>query len=168
MKVILYMAMSVNGMIAKKDDDTSFVTKAEWKSFSRTVQKAGTMVIGRRTYEVMAREGDFPKIGRTKVVVLSSRESDPSGHVSFFSGSPRELIKKLRKERRTVVVAGGGRVNASFLKEGLVDELYIDIEPVVFGSGIPLFRDQEFEKGLRLVDVRKLSANEVQLHYKIV
>lgn len=53
MKTILYMSITANGMIAKDDDSTSWVSPTEWKSFSSMIQKTGNMIIGRRTYEVM-------------------------------------------------------------------------------------------------------------------
>ena len=46
MKVTLYMAISTNGMIAKNNDDTSWITKEEWNSYSSTVKKAGNLIVG--------------------------------------------------------------------------------------------------------------------------
>lgn len=71
MKAILYMAMTVNGLIAKEDDDTSFVSALEWKSFSSMIKQAGHMIIGRRTYDIMAKEGGFSKIADAKIIVMT-------------------------------------------------------------------------------------------------
>ena len=65
-------------------------------------------------------------------------------------------------------LAGGGQLNASFMKEGLVDEIYLDVEPLLFGKGIKLFADADFEYKLELLECKKLNANTLQLHYEIL
>jgi len=84
---------------------------------------------------------------------------------------PSHQIQKaaldILKDADEVVVAGGGKLNASFLKEGLVDEIYLDVEPIAFGKGIKLFDDEDFEVNLELIEVNKISQNEIQLHYKV-
>ena len=67
-----------------------------------------------------------------------------------------------------MVVAGGGALNASFIEENLVDEIFIDIEPIIIGKGIPIFRDKSFERNLKLVGQKKISENEIQLHYEVL
>ncbi len=68
--------------------------------------------------------------------------------------SPKEALKLL-KDFKEVIVAGGGALNASFTEENLIDEIFIDIEPIILGKGILLFRDKDFEKNLKLLGKRK-------------
>jgi riboflavin biosynthesis pyrimidine reductase len=77
---------------------------------------------------------------------------------------------KLLKERgfKTALVGGGGKLNSSFMKERLVDEIYLEVTPMIFGKGIKVFEDSNFEAKLELLGVKKLSSNEIQLHYKIL
>ena len=65
-------------------------------------------------------------------------------------------------------MVGGGVTAASFIREGLVDELFLDVEPVIIGSGIPVFSDKKFESKLKLLDIKKTSMNEIRLHYKVL
>jgi dihydrofolate reductase len=65
------------------------------------------------------------------------------------------------------MVCGGGS-NAGFMKENLIAEIYLDIEPIVFGKGIRLFAESEFETKLRLLEIKKLADNEIQLHYQVL
>ena len=65
-------------------------------------------------------------------------------------------------------MVAGGTLATSFLKNGLVNEIYLNIEPIVFGKGIPLFSNENFEKKLKLLQVKRFSENEVRLHYKIL
>lgn len=67
------------------------------------------------------------------------------------------------------MVCGGGELNGSFMKENLVDEIYLDIEPVAFGKGIELFGNKaDFEVNLEVIGVKNISPNEIQLHYKVL
>lgn len=58
-------------------------------------------------------------------------------------------------------------MNSSFLKERLIDEIYLDVEPIILSNGIKLFADAEFESKLELIEIKKISKDEVQLHYKV-
>ena len=69
MKVVLYMAISANGMIAKKDDDTSWISEEEWDSYSSAVCSAGNLVVGRRTYDILTKQPEFSELENVKVIV---------------------------------------------------------------------------------------------------
>jgi dihydrofolate reductase len=166
-KIILYMAISVNGMIAKSDDDTSWITKEEWASYSLAVRRAGNLIVGHRTYDILTKQPEFSEFKDVKLVVLSKNNFKTLSSNHLIADSPGEALKLL-KDFKEVIVAGGGVLNNSFLSENLVDELYLDIEPVILGNGIPLFRGEEFEKKLKLVGQKKISADEIQLHYKVL
>lgn len=173
MKVTMYMAITANGYIAKEDDDTSWVTATEWASYSGAIRKSRNMIIGRRTYEIMVKNGDFdkPDLNNVRTVVVTSdarlRVHDPRS--VLVAASPRKAIDILRKQGfRNLMVCGGGGLNASFMKDNLVDELFLDVEPILIGKGIKLFAEQGFEAGLRLVGAKKLSKNEIQLHYTTI
>jgi dihydrofolate reductase len=169
MKVVLYMAITINGLIAKENDDVSFVSAAEWKNFNRMIRKAGNIIIGRRTYDLMRKSSELPKYKNTKIVVVTHKPKKVSGkNIVFTDDSPNEIIKMLRNDGfKIALVAGGGKLNSSFMKAGVVDELYLDLEPTILGKGIKLFADANFEKKLKLVSVKHFSKNEVQLHYKV-
>ncbi len=166
MNVIMYMAVSADGFIAGEGDDTSFVTKSEWASFRRILKRTGNVIIGRRTYDILEKKGEFAGLGKLRVVVVTRTRSDlPLGITT--APSPQAALDLLKKDFRQVLVAGGGQLNASFMKEGLVDELYLDVEPVVLGKGIKLFGNDRLQAKLSLVGTKKLSANEIQLHYTV-
>lgn len=173
MKVILYMAPTINGYIAKEDDDTAWVTETEWENYSGMIKKAGNMIIGRRTYEIMLKNDEFNRsqLSQIKTVLVTDDASLQihNPEFIFIAKSPREALDILRNQRfETIMVCGGGGLNASFMKEGLIDEIYLDIEPVILGKGIRLFAEGDFETKLELVGIKKLSKNEIQLHYKII
>jgi dihydrofolate reductase len=167
MKVILYMASTLNGLIAKKDDDTSWISKKEWDSYSATVQAAGCFIVGRRTYNTLTKQPEFQELKNITLVVVSHQDFkilSPNHHIAH---SPKEALEQL-KDFKEVIIAGGGALNASFLAENLVDEIYLDIEPIIFGDGIFLFQGADFEKKLKLLGQKEISENEIQLHYQVL
>lgn len=68
----------------------------------------------------------------------------------------------------SAALIGGQKTVSQFMQQNLVDEIFFDIEPLLFGSGMPIFKDVDFELSLELIDTRKLNDNTVQLHYKVV
>lgn len=167
MKVILYMAISLNGMIAKSDDDTSWISKEEWDSYSLVVRNAGCLIVGHRTYNVLTKQPEFSEFKDVKLVVVAHDNFKTLALNHLVAHSPKEALGLL-KDFKEVIVAGGGALNASFAEENLVDEIFIDIEPIILGQGIPLFRDKNFESKLKLIGQKKISENEIQLHYEVL
>lgn len=166
MKVVLYMAMSLNGMIAKSNDNTSWVSKEEWDSYSLAVRTAKHMIVGRRTYNILTKQPEFAEFKDVKLIVVTKSNFKTLSNNHTIAHSPKEALKMF-KDAKEVIVAGGGILNHSFLRENLVDELYIDIEPIILGEGIPLFKGEDFERNLELIGQKNISKNEVQLHYKV-
>ncbi len=166
MKIILYMAITANGMISKEDGETPWL-ETEWKSYNSTVKKFGNLIIGRKTYDLM--KGDeFSGLGDPTIVVLTTGKNlKPAKNIIFVNTIQQALDVLKKKGFKTALVGGGGKLNSAFMKDGLVDEIYLDIEPLIFGKGIKLFADAKFEASLELIGIKKLSKNEIQLHYKV-
>ncbi len=167
MKVILYMAISVNGFIAKEDDDTSWISDEEWASYSEIAKGAGNLIVGHRTYNILTKQTEFKEFEGIKIIIIS--------HKNFKTLAPNHLVAKNPKVAlqllagfKEAIVAGGSILNSSFIKENLIDEIYVDIEPIVLGNGIKLFEDSNFEVKLELLETKKISENEIQLHYKVL
>jgi dihydrofolate reductase len=170
MKKILYMAITVNGMIAGRDDDTSFVSVNEWKSFKAMAKKTGNLIIGRKTYDVMHAGAEFTMLSKLNVVVVSNHLTRTKAATSVqFVDSPEKALSALAEQGfKTVMIAGGGKLNAAFMQKGLIDEIYLDVMPSVLGQGIPLFREAAFSSKLKLLGIKKLARDEIQLHYKVI
>jgi dihydrofolate reductase len=167
MKVTLYMAISVNGMIAREGDDTSWISKEEWDSYSLAVRTAGNLIVGHRTYLILTTQPEFAEFKDVRLVVVAHSDFQTLAKNHTVAHSPSEALEQLR-DFDQVIVAGGGSLNASFIEKNLVDEIFIDIEPVIFGEGIPLFRDKKFTHNLKLVGHKKITDNEIQLHYQVL
>ncbi len=167
MKVIMYMAMSSNGMIAKGDDDTSWISKEEWDGYSKAVRAAGNLIVGRRTYNILTKQPEFIEFKDVKLIVISKSKFKTLAPNHHLAHSPKEALTLL-KGAKQVIVAGGGALNSSFLEENLIDELYLDIEPIILSQGIPIFKESNFERKLKLIGQKMITPHEIQLHYQIL
>lgn len=172
MQCSVYIAVSVDGFIAGKDDDLAWLKRVEvagedygYKAFSDTVD---VMVMGRRTYEVCPRFPEWPYAGQRKRVIVLSRSLREVRHADeVFAGTPAELVKRLASEGVKRAYVDGGAVIRSFLAEGLVDDLTLSVIPVLLGEGIPLFGAPAKEHGLELVESRSFSSGLVQSRYRL-
>lgn len=169
MKVILFMAMSVNGMIARENDDEDFLAHENWVSFCKIAKKHGCFITGRRTYDVVRKkykEYNFEDVRADKIIVSKKKSFRPKGYT--VANSPKDALRKAKRlGLKSVVLVGGGKNNSSFMKSGLIDEIVLNIEPAVLGKGIRIFSEDNFYRRLKLVKTRKLAKDIVQLHYKV-
>lgn len=166
MKVILYMAISANGMIAKKDDDTDWISEEEWDSYSLAARTAGCLVVGYRTYHILTNQPEFAELKDVKLITVHTEGFDTSAPNHLVARSPQEALDLL-SDFKEVIVAGGGVLNASFLSENLIDEIFLDVEPIILGEGIPVFKDKDFECKLKFIGQKMLSSDVIQLHYQV-
>lgn len=166
MKVILYMAITVNGYIATCDDDTSWISLEEWNIYSELSQKIGNIIVGHRTYDIFTKQPEFQELAKAKFVVVSNQNVKTISKLHSVAKSPKEALD-IFKDEEEVIVAGGGNLNSSFMKEGLVDEIYLDVEPLVLGKGIQVFKPEDFEYELELLELKQITKNLIQLHYKV-
>lgn len=170
MKVILAMVQTVNGMIAKENYSEDFLSDASWKIWKSLAEEIGCFIVGRKTYElVMKWDGENFDDVKSRKIILSKNKSLRLSKDYFLANSPEgalEVASKFGFEK--VLVSGGGKINSSFLKKHLIDEIILIIEPYVLGTGIKIFSDEDFENKLKLMDIKKFKSGIMQLRYKII
>lgn len=196
MKIILVMATTLDGKIAQNVDQNSlnWTSREDTQLFIEKTKEAGTMIMGMKTYTTIGK----PLKGRRIIVIFNpamggvfknigtwNTDGTPeltNGVVEFTSEEPKEIVARLAadaeksgKKDATAILAGGATINGMFLGEDLIDEMFITIEPVVFGSGINLFEGpgainfgSKNMLKLELVKTQKLSDNAINLHYKVI
>jgi dihydrofolate reductase len=128
--------------------------------------------MGRKTYE-QAKDMMKHREGRLRVI-LTSRPEDYNkqtipGQLEFSSESPRQIVQRLSERGYTqALLLGGSSTNSAFLKENLIDELWLTIEPIIFGGGTPLFAESDAKKNWELLSVATLnSQGTLLLKYQI-
>ncbi len=169
MKTILYMASTLNGHITTVTGDTNWTSKEDWQGFLAMTKKVGNAIIGRHTYDVITREHTQFKSLLTIVLTKNKTLIKTTPITIITNKSPRKVLNLIKQKGfKTALVCGGGILNSSFLKEDLIDEIYLDIEPLILGKGIPLIEPEDLTKRLRLLSVKKLNQNTIQLHYQVI
>lgn len=124
--------------------------------------------MGKTTYEILAPDHLPLKEEGTLIVLTHDTAATPSqSNVVFADKTPQEIVGILEaRGHNEAVIIGGTQTVSEFVKSGLVDELYLVVEPVLFGAGLPLLRDVDSDYEMMLLDVQKLNPHTVQLHYR--
>lgn len=170
MKVILYMAISLNGIIARKNNEEDFLSHDNWFTLVKLGHKIGCMIWGRKTHDIVRTwEAEYwNEIKDVKKVIVSSKPDVKLEEGCIAATSPQDAIDKLKKQGfKSAILTGGSTLNSSFAKEGLIDEVIVNVEPVIIGKGVTLFNPDDFDLNLELVEIKKLGHGIVQLRYKV-
>lgn len=166
---IAIAAMTLDGKIAKDPNHLSTTwTSAEDKVFFQDMLKqCDAVIVGRNTYET-AKE----PLSKRNTVVISRQVSQlvsPSATVTFINPGKTDLKKFIAdKGWQSVAVLGGAQIYTYCLQNDLFDELYLTIEPIVFGQGIGLSAANiALDKKFRLLSSKILNTQgTILLHYK--
>jgi dihydrofolate reductase len=162
MKVILIAAISVDGFIAKDAHQlANWTSKEDKKVFVDLTKQAGVMIMGRNTYETIGRA--LP--GRRNIVYSSAIIDNPD--IETTTEAPAHLLLRLEKEGcKSVAICGGQIIYDMFLSQRLVDELYLTLEPKLFGSGLSLTKSPT-DIILKLGKLTKLNDDTLLLQYEV-
>ncbi|MBK1439640.1 dihydrofolate reductase [Parapedobacter sp. ISTM3] len=172
-KIALFIATSLDGYIAKPNDDLSFLKLVEkegedygYAEFTDTID---TLIVGRRTYDYVLKEigPSHYDNGQRDVYVITRTERPQVGRTFFYTGDIAELVKRLKSEEgKNIYCDGGAEVINELLKHDLIDELIISVIPVLLGNGTRLFKDGRPEQTLEFITVKTFETGLTQLHYK--
>jgi dihydrofolate reductase len=172
-RIIVYIATSFDGFIARKDDDISwldsFSNGSEDYGYPEFMNNVGTAIMGSRTYEESLRHPDRLLTGvKNYILTTRSLPGSPGIITEFWNRSPADLVSTIRRESaKDIYVVGGGKVISRFIGEGLVDEIRQFIVPVILGDGIPLYTGIGREIGLRRLNVLSYPNGIVQVRYSL-
>ena len=171
--VIVHIATSADGYIARPDGDLEWLTSRPapegfygMNAFMRSID---TMLIGRKTYEVSLRMGaKFESNSRTIVFSRHAPPADVPSGVEFVNGAIGPFVSRLRElPGKDIWLMGGGELIASFLDEQAIDEFVISVTPVFIGEGIPLIARRHRHVPLELRSSERFADGVVQLHYRV-
>ena len=172
-KTALFIAMSLDGYIAKPNDDLGFLKLVEkegedygYAAFTGTID---TIIIGRRTYDYVLKEigPSFYDNGKRDVYVITRTQRPPVGRTIFYTGNLTDLIKKLKSGKgKNIYCDGGAEVINELLRHDAVDEFIISVVPILLGSGTRLFKDGRPEQLLEFIKAKTFDTGLAQLHYK--
>ncbi len=165
MRVVLVAALTMDGFIARANNELVDWSSLEDKAFFvRITKELGTMIMGRTTFETIGR--GLP--GRETVVLTHTPEEYAAmEHVIFTDETPTALLRRLESQGiQTVAVCGGRHIYSLFLAEQLMTEAYLVTEDISFGEGIRLI-DDDIDASFEHLSSEYLS-DQTHLHHFLV
>ena len=171
-KIIVNIAMSADGYIARRDGDIDWLTRRPppkgFYGLGKFAKSIDTKVLGRKTFEWSLKNG--AKFGSDTTHIFSRQsppKSLPTG-VEFLSDDINGFVSRIRTAKgKNIWLMGGGEIIASFLEANAIDEFIISVVPTFIGEGIPLIAPRHRDVPLLLKSSKRFPDGVVQLHYVV-
>lgn len=179
-KTILFNLISLDGLFEGENHDLSWhnVDKAFDELSIEQLESAGALIFGRITYELMAAywptaeaKQDDPIVAEwmnklPKYVFSKTLERADWHNTTLISGDAVEEMKLLQKQPgKDIYIFGSANLAETFFQFGLIDEIRVLVNPLILGSGTPLFKPQTAKMHLHLVNTRIFDNGNVLLTY---
>jgi dihydrofolate reductase len=172
-KVIYGGACSLDGFIAGKDNafDWLHMSKDVEDIMRKSWASADTMLVGRKTWEfakAMGGGGEMPGVKVKSYVFSRTLKSISDKDTELVSGDAGDFVRRLKAQPgKDIIVMSGGNLATSLLKAGVIDEIGMNIHPVLLGGGVPAFLDPGLRINLDLTECRQLDGGCVMLMYNV-
>lgn len=173
-KVIYGGACSLDGFFAGKDG------AIDWLHFSKDVEDimrkswstTDTILMGRKTWDFAAAAGgggEMPGVSINKTYVFSRTLTSVSGkNTELVSTDAGEFVRTLKAQPgKDIVVMSGGNLATSLLQSGVIDEIGLNVHPVLLGDGVRAFLDPGMRVKLDLMECRALDGGCVFVNYRV-
>jgi dihydrofolate reductase len=171
-KIVVYIATSADGYIARSDGGVEWLDRPEpeggygGEEFGRTID---TVIWGRTTYDFAMKMGGLEAFGPLRHYVFSRRGiADAGAGVEVVSGDIAEFAERLRGQAgKNIWMMGGASIIGAFLDAGAIDEFSIHVMPVMIGDGIRLVAPGHRNIPLELISTRAFPDGVVHLNYRV-
>lgn len=159
---IAVVAISLDGKIATATYQKNWSSPEDQNHLHKVEDSCDVLVMGRNSYEV-AKE----KLMKRNVMVFSRSSKKENKHLVFVNPEKTKINEYLQQKKyKRICILGGPEVYSYFLERNLIDELWVTIEPIVFGQGLGIFSKLKESKQFRLLSIKKLNnKGSVLLHY---
>lgn len=179
------MHTSLDGFVAGPNGEMNWIkVDEEMFDFVGTMtDQSDTALYGRVTYEMMQgywpTAGDEPNASKhdkehsawynkvSKVVLSRTITAEGLENTTVISDQLANNINKVKnREGKNILIFGSPRASQSLLKEGLIDEFWLFVNPIIIGQGMPLFKDVTDTIKLKLVESKTFTSGVIALHYE--
>jgi dihydrofolate reductase len=163
--------MSLDGFIATKDDDITFLNVADKEGedygYAEFTSGIDTYIIGRKTYDkVLSMVGHLPQAKQFNCYVITRQEREPEHGITFYSGDIEDLIKSIRSTPgKNIYCDGGGEIIKLLMERDLIDEYIVSVIPTLLGEGKRLFIGGTSSFRLEAFPPKFFDTGLVQLRY---
>ncbi len=162
-KVILFIAVSLDGYISDKNGGVSWLegdgsepeNAGSYRGFYETID---TVIMGRNTYDQIVGElspDDWPYKDKMSYIITHKPQKNKD-NICFINSDLTELISKLKSEDgKNIWICGGASIVSQLMKANLIDRFHLSVIPCIVGHGIKLFEGLDHALSLKLTDVKK-------------
>jgi dihydrofolate reductase len=164
------VANSLDNFIARSDggvdwlqwtDQVAAFTTRFWKTVD-------AVVMGRKTYEVAAQSGMAAYPGVKNYVCSRTLKQISAPGVELVSGEGAAFVAQLKRQRgKGICLMGGGELAAALFEADVIDEVGVNVHPVLLGSGIPLFHPLSRQIDLELMEQEAMGNGCILLRYRV-
>jgi dihydrofolate reductase len=161
MKIVLVFVATLDGKVTKWGDPivTSWSSEKDKEYFREIWNNSKLIIMGSTSYQSTRLK---PSLKHLLVVMTGDpskyKKQEVLGQLEFTDESPAQLAKRFEMEGiEQMMVVGGPHVATSFLKEQLIDELWLTIEPRIFGTGGNFVTEEKLDIDLRLISCEKVN-----------
>ena len=181
-KVTLGLANSLDNYIARKDGGFDWLhwSKEVAEISAKFMKTVDALLIGRKTFEVMLASGQTSYPGAKNYVFSHSKKKrealkkrlaakkKPDRNVEIVTEDAAKFVRELKRRKgKGIVVFGGGELAKSLFEADLIDEVVLNIHPVLLGSGIPLFHEMKQQIDLELLECKVLKGGYLAVTYRV-
>lgn len=163
MKVILCVVMSLDGKITRWEDAPAhtWTSEEEGNYFNKIIARHSLLIFGGNTF---IQQKSQPQVGKLRIVITRTPEKyteyTVEGQLEFTSESPEILLIRLEKRGyKEMLLLGGPGLASDFFKKKLVDELWVTLEPRIFGKGRSFIDAVPVDIALHLYQQKRLNSN---------
>ena len=161
MKTILIFVSTLDGKITKwgEPNVSSWSSHQDQDYYKKVLNESRLIVMGSNTFNA----DTFKPSADHQLIIMTGhphkyKSLEITGQIEFTNESPVELIARfIRKEHKQILVVGGAHIATSFLKEQLIDEVWLTIEPKVFGTGGNFATEVNLDINLHLIHCEKVN-----------
>jgi dihydrofolate reductase len=167
--ICYHVAMSLDGYIAGPNGEYDWIVKDPDIDFVALFAQFDTLLMGRRTFELLVQHGHTTMPGKKMFVFSRTLRQGDYPQVTIVPAKVEETVASLRAEPgKDIWLFGGGALFQSFLDAKLVDKVEVAVIPVLLGEGIPLLASPAKQAKLKLTGHRVYKTGIVMLNYAVV
>lgn len=170
--VILYIATSVDGYIARPDGAVDWLSVSEQAGedygYAEFYDSVDALIMGRNTYEFCTAVEEWPYPGKPSFVFTGRSLPTQRSDVAVLTGDVRQGLRAIADQGyRTLWLVGGGQLIQAFCQHNLIDEFMIFQIPILIGTGISLFQEFPHDIPLKLISTTSYPSGVVRMNYEI-
>lgn len=170
MQITLCAAVSLDGKLADKDHSVDWISSEDQTHLKNMIHDHDVLIMGRTTFENYKNHIDLKYKKRRIIMTRQPKKyihEEIPDIIEFSKLQPQEMILKLTKKGfKKILILGGSYVFSAFITADLFTDLYLTIEPIVLGDGIPFLTPHTKTKELTLIEKTMLNhKGTILLHY---